>query len=156
MRLTGRIGMLAVMGLGLAAISACADEKKIPLGEVPAPVTKAFKEKFPETTIKNAIKEEEGGKVTYEIESKLESGMSIDAVLTPAGEFVAIEKEIKVSDLPEAVVAGAKAKYPTGKLTKAEHVDAKGKITYEAVVKKDDGKLATLVFDKDGKFIEEE
>ena len=35
-------------------------------------------------------------------------------------------------------------------------VDTKGKITFEAVVKKEDGKSATLLFDKDGKFIEEE
>ena len=35
-------------------------------------------------------------------------------------------------------------------------VDTKGKVSYEAVVKKADGKSATLLFDKDGKLLGEE
>jgi hypothetical protein len=156
MRRIGTMFALAVLGLGLSAITSRADEKKIPLSEVPKPVTDAFKAKFPKATIKNAIKEEEGGKVTYEIESTLKSGMSLDAVLKPDGEFVAIETEIKVSDIPAVVAAGVKEKYPTASTTKAEEVNAAGKITYEITIKKDTGKAAVVVFSKDGKFIEEE
>ena len=156
MRRFGRVCTLAVLGLGLTAPVSRADEEKIPLNQVPRAVTEAFKVRFPEATIKNAIKEEEGGKTTYEVESTLRNGLSIDAVLRPDGEFVEIEKEIKPSELPAPVAAGARAKYPTAKVEKAEEVLSDGKTSYEVTVKKQDGKSAVLVFDKDGKFIEEE
>jgi hypothetical protein len=156
MRNRWRSGVLAVVGLALAAVAARADEEKIPLAQVPKAVTDAFKAKFPEATIKNAIKEVEDGQTTYEIESTLPSGLSVDGVLKPNGQFVAIEKEIKPADLPAAVAAGVKAKAPSAQVTKAEVVDSEGKTTYEVTVKKADGKSSVLVFDKDGKFIEEE
>ena len=140
MRILGLIVALTLAG----NTAAPADETEIPLDKVPKPVAEAFKKKFPEATLKAAIREEEGGNVSYELESTLKGGLTLDAVLTPAGEFMAIEREIKASDLPAPAVAAAKARY------------AKGKITFEAVVKKEDGKSATLLFDKDGKFIEEE
>ena len=154
MRKLGRIGVLAV--LGLWAPTAMAGETKIPLDKVPKAVGDAFKKKFPEATLKAAIKEEEDGKVTYELESTLKGGLTLDAVLTPAGEFVAIEKEIRTADLPAKALAAVKEKYPKASLEKAEMVDTKGKVSYEAVVKKADGKSATLLFDKDGKLLGEE
>ena len=151
MRILGLIVALTLAG----NTAAPADETEIPLDKVPKPVAEAFEKKFPEATLKAAIREEEGGKVSYELESTL-GGLTLDAVLTPPGEFMAIEREIKASDLPAPAVAAAKARYAKGKITKAVKVDTKGKITFEAVVKKEDGKSATLLFDKDGKFIEEE
>jgi Putative beta-lactamase-inhibitor-like, PepSY-like len=156
MRRFGMTFTLAVFGFGLSAAVSIADEVKIPLSEVPKAVTEAFKAKFPKATMKNAIKETMEGKVTYEIESTIASGLSIDAVLKPDGEFVAIEKEIKPSELPAAVAPAVEAKFPKSEITKAEHVESAGKITYEAVVKKADGKTVTLIFDKNGKFSKEE
>jgi hypothetical protein len=147
---------LAVFGFGLSAAATSADEVKIPLSEVPKPVTEAFKAKFPKATMKNAIKETEDGKVTYEIESTIASGLSIDAVLKPNGDFVAIEKQIKPSELPAAVAPAVAKKYPKSEITKAEHVESSGKISYEAFVKKADGKTVVVIFDKDGKFTKEE
>jgi hypothetical protein len=152
----GTLGALAVLGFGLSAAVSRADEAKIPLSEVPKAVTKAFKAKFPEATIKNAIKEEEGGKVSFEIESTLKNGLTLDAVLKPDGEFVAIEKEIKPSALPSPVAPEVETRYPKAVIQKAEAVESGSKITYEAVIKKADGKTATLIFDKDGKFVEVE
>jgi hypothetical protein len=152
----GRICTLAVLALGVSVAAANADEKEIPLKDVPKAVTDAFKAKFPKATIKNAIKEEDAGKVTYEIESTM-NGLTVDAVLKPNGDFVAIEKEIKVSELPGPVPPGVQEKFPKSVIQRAEQVvDSDGTTTYEVVTKKADGKNATLIFDKNGKFLEVE
>lgn len=149
MRSFGRFCTLVVLGLCLSVATARADEEKIPLDKVPAPVLRAFKAKFPAATIKGAIKETEKDKVTYEIESTLK-GLSVDAVLTPAGEFVAIEREMKVVDLPAAVTKAVEAKYPKSRVEKAEEVTSGDKVTYEVAVKTTDGKSVELEVRKDG------
>jgi hypothetical protein len=153
MRNFGRINTLAVLGLGLLVGTSMADEEKIPLDKVPKAVLNAFKAKFPQATINAAIKEEEDGKTVYEIESTLR-GLGVDAVLKPNGDFVEIEKEIKVADLPAAAVAAVEAKYPKAKVKKAEEVTKDGKVSYEAVVEKADGKSVEVAFDKDGKIVD--
>jgi uncharacterized membrane protein YkoI len=146
----GRICALAVFGFGLSVASARADEVKIPLDKVPKAVLDAFKAKFPKATINAALKEEEDGKTTYEIEST-QDGLGIDAVLKPDGEFVEIEKEIKTSDIPAAVAKAVEAKYPKSKVKKAEELLKGGKSLYEVAVETADGKSAEVVVDKDGK-----
>jgi hypothetical protein len=153
MKRFARIGTLAVLGLGLLVTASRADEEKIPLEKVPKPVLKAFKAKFPDATINTAIKEEADGKTVYEIESK-QDGLGIDAVLKPDGEFVEIEKELKIADLPAAVSKAVKAKHPKGKMTKAEELIKDGKSAYEVVVELADGKTEEVVVDKNGKPVE--
>jgi len=147
---------VALLGFGLLTATTIAGEKKIPVDQLPKPVASAFKAKFPEVTIKNVIEESADGKITYEIESLNKAGMSLDAILKPDGEIVTVEKEIKPADLPAAVAPAVAAKFPKGTITKAEAVTSGKKTTCEAVVKKADGKSTTLIFDQDGKFVEEE
>jgi len=147
---------LAVLGIGPLNVVSMAGEKEIPLSKVPKAVTDAFKAKYPRATIKKAIEESEDGKVTYEIESTISGGMSLDAELKADGTFIAVEKQIKTSDLPAAVATEVEARFPKAVIRKAEAVESDGKTTYETLIKKADGKSATLIFDKDGKFLEEE
>jgi hypothetical protein len=149
MRGFGRIGALAVFGFGLTVAATRADEEKIPVDKVPAPVLKAFKAKFPGATINAAIKEEEGGKTVYEIESTLK-GLGVDAVLKPDGEFVEIEEEIKTGDLPAAVAAAVKARHPKAEIKKAEKVLLGGENFYEVLVE-EGGKTVEVAVEKDGK-----
>ena len=157
--MTHRIKMtfLALFSLSSIALVAYAhaDEEKIALDKVPKPVMKAFKAKFPKAEVKAAIKEEEDGKTTYEIESILD-GLSVDAILKPDGEIVTIEQQIKVADLPSAVSAAVKDKFPKAKMMKAEAVTNKDKTSYEVTVEKADGKKAVLLIDKAGSSVEEE
>ena len=152
-----RIGLLMAAFLGFASLvpSARADEEKIPLDKVPAPVMKAFKAKFPKAEIKAAIKEVEDGKTTYEIES-MQDGLSIDCVLKPDGDFVEIERQIKLTDLPKAVSDAVATKYPKSKSKKAEEVTKDDQTTYEVTVEKADGKTVVVAVDKAGKVLEEE
>ncbi len=156
MRIPFKFGTSAILGLGFLTSSASAEEKKIALNEVPKPVMAAFKAKFPSAIVKNAIQETVDGKVTYEIESVDKAGLTVDGVLKPGGEFVAIEQEIKPADLPSEAAPAVAARYPKSTITKAEAVTAGAKKSFEAVVKKSDGKSVTVIFDKDGKFVEEE
>jgi hypothetical protein len=149
MRSVGRTLALTAVAVGLMLAASLAGEEKIPLDKVPPAVLKAFKTKFPAAKIKNAIKEEEDGKTVYEIES-MADGLSIDAVLTPAGKFDEIEKEIKSSNLPSAVASAIKAKHPGGKVTKAEEVTRGTKFFYEVVVE-GGGKSTDMALDKNGK-----
>jgi uncharacterized membrane protein YkoI len=152
MRRYGRIFTLAVLGFGLSVTVSRADEEKVPLDKVPAPVLKAFKAKFPEATIKAAIKEEEDGKTVYEIES-IANGLGIDAVLKPNGEFSAIEKEIKSADVPPAVASTVKAKHPKAKVKRIEEVTSEGKFFYEFLLEEGD-KRTEISVDKDGKIVD--
>ena len=129
MRSFGKICTLAVLGLGLAATAATAGEKEIPLNKVPKAVTDAFKARFPKATIKNAIEEEADGKISYELETTRPDGMSLDVVIKPNGEFVAVENQIKPSELPAPVVPAVEAKYPKAVISKAEAVESGNKST---------------------------
>lgn len=148
----GRIGALAIVGLGLCLGSLRAGEQKVPLDQVPKAVIDAFKTKFPKAAIKNAVKEDADGKIVYEIESARD-GLAIDAVLKPNGEFVEIEQEIKTARLPAVVTAAVQTKHPKAKLKKAEEVTKDGKMIYEVLIEKPDGKEAEVAIDKDGKIV---
>ena len=152
MKRFSRMLTLAVLGLGLSVGTTRADEEKLALDKVPAPVLKAFKAKFPEATIKNAIKEVEDGKTVYEIESTA-NGRTIDANLSSEGEFLAIEKEIPSADLPAAVSAAVKAKHPKGKVKRIEEVTEGSKFFYELLVD-ENGKDTEVTVDKSGKILD--
>jgi predicted methyltransferase MtxX (methanogen marker protein 4) len=134
--------------VGLSIPATRADEEKIPVDKVPAPVLKAFKAKFPGAPINAAIKEE-AGETVYEIESTLK-GLGVDAVLKPDGEFVEIEEEIKTGDLPAAVAAAVKAKHPKAELKKAEKVLLGGE-NFSEVLVEEGGKTTGVAVEEDGK-----
>ena len=65
-------------------------------------------------------------------------------MVSPEGKLTLIEKSIHLEDLPKAVAATVKAKYPTNKITKAEEVikvaDDKETLEYYEVIVEVDGK----------------
>jgi uncharacterized membrane protein YkoI len=143
------------LGMALACEGARADEEKIPVAKVPKAVIDAVKARYPGSVIKGAEKEEEEGQVTYELKLT-HQGNTFEVTAKSDGKIVAVEKEIKVADLPAAVTAGIKAKYPKAKLKSAEEVEEDGKITYEVVVEKSAGKEVELTVSKAGKILEED
>lgn len=146
------LALCGVLALGIAA--ARADEEKIPLDKVPAAVMKAVKDKFPKATVKEAEKETEDGKTTYEIGLE-ENGKGIDVSLKEDGTILEIEKEIDAKDLPKPVADAVKGKYPGGAIKKAEEVSKDGKTLYEVVVTVGD-KARELLLDPAGKILEDE
>jgi uncharacterized membrane protein YkoI len=153
MRTRLSLGLAAVSGI-LLATAGWADEQKIPLDKVPAAVLKAVKEKFPKGEIKEAAKEVEDGKTTFEVTLK-EAGHNIDVAVKEDGTIVEIEAELSVSDLPKVIVDAVKARYPKGTIKKAEAVTVGDKKTFELHVA-DGDKKRELVIDPNGKVVEDE
>jgi len=116
--------------------------------DVPAAVKAALMKKYPEAT-KVSWEKEKGN---YEANWGGKSGEDNSVQFTPAGEFVAIVKAIKVSELPKNVVPYVKQHYHGAKVAEAGHVtDAAGKTSYEAEVKG-----ADLIFDENGNFVKKD
>lgn len=133
-----------------------ADETKIPLSEVPKAVLDAVKAKFPKTEIKQAIKEVEDGKTSYEIETK-EGDRSIDINLKPDGTILSFEKELAVGDLPKAVMTAIETMYPKAKIEKAELLteieDGKEETVYEVALTTADKKETEVKLSPEGKIV---
>ena len=154
MRGSIKTSVLVVFAVSSVALVARADEEKIALDKVPAAVRKAVKDKFPKAEIKEATKEVEDGKTTFEIGLK-HNGHAIDVLLKEDGTILEVEKEIAVADLPRAVADAVKAKYPKGETKKAEEV-VKGETTSYEIVVVDNGKNRELAVSADGKILDPE
>lgn len=72
-----------------------------------------------------------------------------------AGSAFADEDSIKVEDLPKAVRAAVKKKFPEGKLISAAKEEEDGKTVFEVVVEDDDAKM-DVAFSAKGKLMEVE
>jgi Putative beta-lactamase-inhibitor-like, PepSY-like len=114
---------IAILSLGLlAAIGAVrADEETIGLKDLPKAVRAAVKSKFPEGKVIKAAKEEDEGKTIYEVVVE-EEDAKIDVAVSAKGKILEVERTIEPKELPKAVAATLKAKYPKAKIKKAERV----------------------------------
>jgi Putative beta-lactamase-inhibitor-like, PepSY-like len=115
---------IAILSLGLlAAVGAVlrADEETIGLKDLPKAVRAAVKAKFPEGKLIKAAKEEDEGKTIYEVVVE-EEDAKIDVAVSAKGKILEVERTIEPKELPKAVAATLKAKYPKAKIKKAERV----------------------------------
>ena len=73
--------------------------------KLPAPILAAFKQAYPNATIKAATKEMENGKIEWEVES-IDNGLARDLVYNPDGTVVEMEEQVAPASLPAAGVHG--------------------------------------------------
>lgn len=134
-----------MMSALVAAIGFSACAQKLDASKVPAAVKAAFAKQFPGATPKW---EKEDGK--YEAGFK-QNGNTMSALFEANGTMTESEMDIKVTDLPAAVLSYVKDHYK-GKSIKegAKITKADGTVNYEAEV---DGK--DVIFDATGKFLKE-
>jgi hypothetical protein len=161
----GIFAVVAAVALGLCSPGAArADEKPVKESEVPKPCLDAVKKKYPAAELKGFSREEEKGKVTYEVEIEVKAGektkaRKIDVELSPEGKIVCEEETIAKDDLPEKVKkALADSKYGKWDVKRVErivHDEKDADASYELVVTSGDEKVE-VVFDKDGKITKEE
>jgi hypothetical protein len=106
------IARVVILGLAccFTILGLRADEVPVPLDKVPKAVLEAVKTRFPKGELKEASKETEGDKTSYEVSVK-QDGKNIDVTLTPAGVITLIEKEIAAKDVPAAVMATMNREY---------------------------------------------
>lgn len=115
------------------AFGAFAQEKKITQKELPAPVLASFQKTYPHATIKGVGKETENGKTYYEIES-VDGKTNRDLLYLADGTVAEIEETVAAADLPASVKSAVTAKYPSGKIQKAEKTTRGSTITYDVRV----------------------
>jgi hypothetical protein len=121
---------ISVTVLLLTVVGLYAEEAKIKPKELPAAVLTAFKQAYPDASIKGASKEEENGQTVYEIESK-DGKHSRDLVYSAEGKILEVEEVINFDQLPAAVQQAIKAKYPDAKVEKAEKISKDAVVEFE-------------------------
>ena len=127
------------------ALAAPAHAQMLKPAQVPAAVKATFKAKFPAIT--SNTWEKEGTK--YEA-GFTQNGITISALITPAGELLETESDMSPAKLPAAVRTKLASDYKAYKITEAATlISAEGKTTYEAEVSKG-GKSHDVVFYADG------
>ena len=137
--------LLAAFALALAAP---AHAQMLKPAQVPAAARATFKAKFP--LVKTNTWEKEGDK--YEAGFK-QNGITMSALITPAGELVETESDMSPAKLPAAVRATLARDYKAYKVTEAAIlVSASGATTYEAEVSQS-GKHHDVVFNADGSLV---
>jgi uncharacterized membrane protein YkoI len=152
----------AVAELVLLAAVAGADDKdkKISLDEAPKAVQDAIKARFPGADVTSIEKENEGGKVVYDVELK-HKGRKYEMDIQEDGTIIEIEKEIAARDLPEAVSKGIEARYPRATLKEVMEVyKVRGKdeklAEYEVTLETADKKTVEVKVSLDGKTVKGE
>lgn len=144
---------IALLVLFALSVEAGAKEKKITKKDVPSAVISTFTKAYPKAEVKGYSTETENGKTYYEVES-MHGKMSLDVSYLADGTATEIEEGVAAKDLPNPVMGAVKAKYPKGKIAKAEKKTADTIVTYEIKVKT--GKThARLEVDPAGKIIKE-
>ena len=114
--------------------AARAGEENISFEKLPKAVREAVKAKFPEAKVTGAAKEEEGGKVTFEVMLKSE-GKTIDVALSPDGKILEVEKEVALQDIPSAARKVLADRYTNAKIKKVEAITkAGGQVSYEVLI----------------------
>jgi hypothetical protein len=89
--------------------------------KMPAAIEAAFKKAYPNATVKNVSKETEDGKVQYEVES-VDAGRRRDINYNPDGTVILYEEELTEADVPAAVAAAIKARYPKATIATRERL----------------------------------
>src|SRR3974377_2097748 len=144
--------MSLVMGIA-GAIGALSSQKKFKMTDLPSAVQQTVKEQTKGATLVGLNKEIEGGKTTYEAETKV-NGRARDVKIDESGAVVAIEEEVALDSIPAAAKAAIEKQAAGGKIRKVESVTKGNTVTYEAAVTIN-GKKSEIAVAADGSPVKE-
>jgi hypothetical protein len=99
-----------------------ADEKPIKQSDLPAPVRATVAVQAKGATIHGLSKENENGRLNYELELVLADGHRKDLDINPAGKVTEVEEEVAMSSLPAAVQKGIQSNAGSRKVVRIERV----------------------------------
>ncbi len=141
--------MKMIFALTLFATVAFAAETKVKLESLPPAVQAAVKEQTKNATLVGLSTEKEGGKTTYEVETKV-NGKSRDVILDKTGAIVEAEDEVDINTIPAAAKAALQKRAGAGTIAKVEKVTAGSSVSYEAAIKTKSGKSTEAAVNADG------
>jgi len=125
-------------------------------GACPSAVTHAALEAHAGAKITSCKKEQEDGKLQYEVLLTTYHGRKLELDLTPEGKILVTEAQIEPQDVPQVVMTAFHAKYADVKPTRAEQqTAADGSVTYELKFA-GAAKAKEATFTAGGLFVEEE
>ena len=152
-----RFGWIMLSVALTLVIGAVAEEKKadkVALKDLPAPARAAVEKWLEGGTITSIEKEEEDGKVVYDVEATVK-GKHAEADIAADGTVLTTEVAVAFDSLPKPVSDAAEKYFGSTKGLNASKEIEKGKAQYEVEGKKADKKV-TLKLDDAGKILEEE
>jgi hypothetical protein len=159
-----RMATIAITLVLCASVLAADDKEKkdakISLDKVPKAVMDAIKVRFPDAEIRSVEKEEEDGKVIYDVELK-HKGRKYEMDIQEDGTILEIEKEILSKDVPEAVTKAVEARYPKSTIKEVMEVNTvKDKKEtpdhYEVTLETAEKKTVEVIVSLDGKSVKTE
>lgn len=131
-------------GLMVSALMVGLHAQKTPL---PAAVSTAFKNAYPNAKITNVSKEDGN----YEVES-MDGTQRRDLIYKPDGTVVEYEEFVETKDVPAAVVNAIKSRYPKAVLGQCEKLFKDTTMNYEAAIK-GAGSVSSVVLTPAGEWI---
>lgn len=136
MRSVARSIAFVLMLVPVAAIAwqKPAASKPAPRLSWPAAVETAFKQAYPNATVKSVAKDKEKGVDIYEVES-VDNGRRRDLMYKPDGTVISYEEEVAAADVPAAVSGAIKTRYPKATLGLCEKLMEGTTMKYEIQVK---------------------
>jgi uncharacterized membrane protein YkoI len=140
--------------MSLASAALMAQETKVKMKDLPAPVQKTVQDLTKTAKLKGLSKEIENGKTFYEAETTVD-GKSRDVLIDPDGKVVEVEEATTLTAVPDAArkafqqQAGA-----SGKIVSVETVTKGPVVDYEAVIQKG-GKKSEFAVHADGSPVKE-
>jgi hypothetical protein len=148
----GTLLLTIAMSLGTAV----ADEEKIPLDKIPQVILDAVNAKFPKAELKHASKDQENGKVVYEIGINVDK-VHMHAMVTAEGKLYAIHRDVEAKAVSDKATKAVQAKYPKAPWEGVEEIsDPDGKVIgFEVSVSVGEGRVVEVTVDVDGKIRKE-
>jgi len=146
------------VSFGFLVLLALAQDEKVDFEKCPQKVKDAVMARFPGAKITASSKTIENGATIYDIEMT-HGGKKHEMDLKEDGTLVDIEHEMMAKDLPAAVTAAVKEKYPNSTIKEVMEVhvvkDKKETLDhYEVLIDTADKKEVELTLSLDGKMIE--
>jgi len=116
------------------------DGIRIRLAQAPAPVRQTVNQLRQGNDLIGLFRESKDGETVFEAEF-LEARYQRSLKLNLDGAVIEDEKEIEISDLPQAVIDAVFGRYPEAEITEAETADVEGTLFYEVEVELEDGEV---------------
>jgi hypothetical protein len=118
----------------------------------PGAVESAFKQKYPKATVEAVMKETVAGKTVYEVES-IDNGRRRNIDYNPDGTIIRYEEELTEAEVPAAVRAAIKTRYPKAAITLWErlYIIKDNSANYECQLRGAD--VGEVILTPDGKWV---
>ena len=149
------VAVIAAGGLALLSVGGRAADEKVPLDKVPEKISAAINGRFPGAELKSVEKENDDGKIMFDIELT-QKGRKYEMDVKEDGTIVEIEKEVAAKDFSAACADAVKKNYPKAMIKDIMEVNKvegtkETPIHYEVTLEDQDKKETEIVVSLDGK-----